>query len=145
MEGDRLMPLFFVALALGLREGEAFGLTWANVDLDRGLLHVKQQVQPKRGGGFEFADPKTASSRSTLELTENQVSMLTAHRKALAKERLAAGSDWEDYDLLFPSTRGTPLSASNVRRNFNMILDSAGFAGAGFMTGASRQRPGWRT
>jgi integrase len=109
MEGDRLMPLFFVALALGLREGEAFGVRWSDVDLDRGLLHVRQQVQPKRGGGFEFVEPKTKASKSTLELTKGQIQMLRRHRRDLAEERLAAGSEWDDYDLVFPSERGTRL------------------------------------
>ncbi len=34
MNDDRLMPLFFVGFALGLREHEAFGLRWADVDLE---------------------------------------------------------------------------------------------------------------
>jgi integrase len=125
MEGDRLI---FVGLALGLREGEAFGVRWSDLDLDpqRGLLDVRQQVQPKRGGGFEFVEPKTKASKSALELTRGQVGILLKHRRAMLKERLSAGSEWEDYDLVFPSEHGTPLSASNVRKHFNAICDRAG-------------------
>jgi integrase len=125
MEGDRLMALFFVGLALALREGEAFGLRWSDVDLKRGLVHIRHQVQPKRGGGFEFDDPKTLASIATLELTKNQVAILRRHRREQAKERLIAGSEWMDYDLVFPSAIGTPYSASNVRRRFNKICEQA--------------------
>ena|SRR5437867_132490 len=126
MEGDRLVPLFFVPLALGLREGEAFGVRWSDVDLDRGLLHVRQQVQPNRGRGFEFVEPKTKASKSTLELTRGQIEMLRRHRLSLVEERLAAGSEGEDYDLVFPSERGTPLGASNVKRYFDAVCQRAG-------------------
>jgi integrase len=34
-----------VALALGLRQGEALGLTWRDVDLDEGVLRVRRSVQ----------------------------------------------------------------------------------------------------
>jgi integrase len=124
MEADRLMPLFFVGLALGLREGEAFGLRWDDVDLDQGTLVVSKQIQ-RVAGGYEFVDLKTEASRATLELTPGQVAMLKAHRRRLVKERMLAGSEWEDLNLVFPTPRGTPLDASNVRRYFHRICDQA--------------------
>ncbi|WP_130176972.1 tyrosine recombinase XerC [Cryobacterium sp. SO1] len=41
----RLRTLFLVAYAFGLRRGELFGLRWADLDLDGGLLHVRQTLQ----------------------------------------------------------------------------------------------------
>jgi len=35
-QGDRLEALYSVALSLGLRQGEALGLRWQDIDLDRG-------------------------------------------------------------------------------------------------------------
>ena len=40
VQGDRLEALYTVAVALGLRQGEALGLRWEDVDLDRGELRV---------------------------------------------------------------------------------------------------------
>ena len=37
-----------VALALGLRPGEALGLCWRNVDLDKGTLLIRVQLQRQR-------------------------------------------------------------------------------------------------
>lgn len=37
-----------VALALGLRQGEALGLKWENVDLEKGILRVRRnRLRPK--------------------------------------------------------------------------------------------------
>ena len=43
--GHRLGALFTVAVALGLRHGEALGLRWRDVDLETGVLHVRQALQ----------------------------------------------------------------------------------------------------
>jgi integrase len=40
VRGDRLEALYGVALALGLRQGEALGLRWDDVDLDARRLSV---------------------------------------------------------------------------------------------------------
>ena len=41
VKGDRLEALFTVALACGLRRGEALGLRWRDVDLEAGILSVR--------------------------------------------------------------------------------------------------------
>ncbi|GGU32794.1 hypothetical protein GCM10010274_19820 [Streptomyces lavendofoliae] len=42
---DRLYAAFVLAIAMGLRRGELIGLRWADVDLDRRVLCVRQQIQ----------------------------------------------------------------------------------------------------
>ncbi len=45
VRSDRLVALYSVALSLGLRQGEALGLRWEDVDLDAGTISVRKQVQ----------------------------------------------------------------------------------------------------
>ena len=47
------------ALALGLRQGEALGLRWADVDLDHATLTVRQALQRRRGQGLVLVPPKS--------------------------------------------------------------------------------------
>ena len=49
-----------VALALGLRQGEALGLPWSAVDLDAGTLAVRQARQRQVGNGLVIVRPKAA-------------------------------------------------------------------------------------
>ena len=44
-EGDRFYALYVLAITCGLRQGELLGLTWENVDLDKGTLQVRYQLQ----------------------------------------------------------------------------------------------------
>ncbi|MEW2377522.1 site-specific integrase [Micromonospora sp. NPDC047812] len=46
--GQRNGVRFALALALGLRKGEALGLKWRRVDLDKGLLRTPRQLQRHR-------------------------------------------------------------------------------------------------
>jgi integrase len=45
-EGDRLGPLFLVALAVGLRLGEALGLRWSSHDFDSRLRCRSPEAPP---------------------------------------------------------------------------------------------------
>ena len=38
-------PRWSIALSLGMRQGEALGLLWDDVDLDEGVLRVRRSVQ----------------------------------------------------------------------------------------------------
>ncbi|WP_053057784.1 tyrosine-type recombinase/integrase [Rubrobacter aplysinae] len=123
--GDRLECLYVVSLTIGLRAGEALGLKWSDIDLEEGKLRVSRQLQRMRdGGGLVFSEPKNASRR-TVDLPERTVEALKLHRRRQAEERLIADS-YGDQDLVFATTRGTPLDAQNVvNRSFKPLLKRA--------------------
>jgi integrase len=58
----RLYALFAVGGAVGLRKGELLALQWSDVDLDEGLVHVRQNVQRLPELGLVYGRPKTARS-----------------------------------------------------------------------------------
>ena len=47
-------------------------------------------------------------------------------RKRQATQRLKAGEDWQDNNLVFSTRTGTELAAGNVRRSFRAITQAAG-------------------
>jgi integrase len=124
--GDRFEALYVLSLTTGLRMGEALGLRWSYVDLDAMTLRVSRQLQRVRdGGGLVFGEPKN-TSRRTIDLPQRAVEALSAHRKRQMEE-LRAGSEWQDYGLVFASGKGTPLDAQNiVNRHFKPLLKRAG-------------------
>ncbi|CAA0094393.1 Uncharacterised protein [Mycolicibacterium vanbaalenii] len=66
-ESHRLYALWAVALAMGLRRGEALGLAWNDVDLDRGRLTVRLALD--RVDGQLRLDPvKTDASVAVLPI-----------------------------------------------------------------------------
>jgi integrase len=89
--GGRLEALYSVARAVGLRRGEALGLRWQDVDLDKRTLTVIQTVQ-RVNGKLQFLEPKTQRSRRTINIPETVAAALRLHRKRQSEERLAGGS-----------------------------------------------------
>jgi integrase len=131
--GDRLEALYTVAVAIGLRQGEALGLRWQDIDLDRGLLTVARQLQ-RIDGTLVLTEPKTARSRRTLQLPAVAIEALRAHKRRQLEARLAAGPAWQDSGLVFTTAIGTPLDARNVVRHFHALLARAGLPRMPFHT-----------
>ncbi len=126
IKGDRLEALYSVALGLGLRQGEALGLTWSEVDLDAGELKISQTLQ-QFGGAFHLVEPKTAKSRRTMAIPKPLLAALRAHRMRQTEERLRLGEAWQDsWGLVFTTEAGEPLDATKVTRRFQAILEKAG-------------------
>ena len=62
----------------GLRLGEALGLRWQDIDLDAGMLYVRQTRKQKEVGLYGL--PKTERSRRTVDLAPGLVSALRDHK-----------------------------------------------------------------
>ena len=123
---DRLEALYTVALALGLRQGEALGLRWQDVNLEAGTLLVRKSLQ-KQDGKFVLAEVKTDKSRRALKLPDVCTAALRTHQYRQAEERERFGSTWgNDLSLVFTELDGTPLSRFAVTRRFQRLLDLEG-------------------
>lgn len=124
--GDRLEALYVLALLTGLRAGELLGLRWTDLDLDRGELTVRQQVQ-RVAGAWLTSEPKTERGRRTLGLPSRAVEALRGRRVRQAEERLRAGAAWQESGLVFTTEIGTPIERGNIlRRSFRPLLERAG-------------------
>ena len=111
---------------LGLRQGEALGLRWKDVDLDAATLTVRVALQRQKGKGLVLVEPKSASSRRTLHLYPDLVNSLKARRTVQAKDRLRAGNQWADtYDLVFTDETGHPIDAGNDHDAWEALLKTA--------------------
>jgi integrase len=114
-----------VALSLGLRQGQALGLTWDAVDLELGTLTVRQALQRQPGKGLVFVQPKSRAGRRTITLPGPLSDALRAHRTAQLAERMAAGSLWHDDDLVFCQADGRPIDPRSDHRAWRVLLTAA--------------------
>lgn len=125
VKGERMEAFYSVAVALGLRRGEALGLRWEDVDFDAGVLYVRRSLQ-RIGKSLQFTEPKTATSRRQINLPKATVTALRAHRVRQLEGRVYVGSKWQDNDLVFCTGIGTPYEPNNIRRHFLRMLEQAG-------------------
>lgn len=125
VRGHRLEALFSVALAMGLRQGEALGLRWDDVDYVAGTLSVRQQLQ-RIDGKLTLVPPKTKRSRRTLVMPTMIVDRLREHEKRQVAEKLWAGSKWQESGFVFANRFGGPTQARRVIEQFHGALAEAG-------------------
>ena len=105
-EGTYMSARLHIALLAGLRQGEALGLRWKDVDFDSATLEVRNQVQ-KINGVLQLKGLKTDRSRRLIALTEGSLESLQQHRRIIQNMKLASGVSWQENDLVFPHTDGT--------------------------------------
>jgi integrase len=135
-----------IALALGLRQGEALGLKWSDVDLEAGVLRVRRsRNQPKyvhgcqkpcgRKPGYcpqkqkarpDAAPTKSRAGRRTIGLSAELTAILREHWAQQAAERTTARQLWNDEDWVFASRIGRPLSPNMDYREWKSLLVAAG-------------------
>jgi integrase len=123
-KNDRLGPLFAAALSTGLRQGELLGLFWEDIDFERNTVRVRRALQ-RVDGKPTFVEPKSESSRRTITLPAVAMAAFRAQRTWQLEQRLAAGDRWQEWGLVFTSSKGTPLDGPNVNHHLQKVLKQA--------------------
>jgi integrase len=133
LRGDPLHAPILLAATTGMRRGEVLGLRWRDTDLDAGRVAVRQTLAAVRDVDGQvgrhvlvFGEPKTAKGRRTVPLPPQTVAVLRAHRKAQAAERLLAGADYRDHDLVFAEPDGSPIHPDKFRKRFEIRIGRSG-------------------
>jgi integrase len=123
IRGERFEPIYVLAIATGMRQGELLALRWTDVDLDSGTVTIRHTLELRTRA---LAEPKTENARRTLRIGTEALAVLRDHRRRQVAERLSAGPAWQDGDFVFTTSRGTALDSANVTRRFQASLDHAG-------------------
>jgi integrase len=124
VNGDRMHALWWLIALRGLRRGEAAGLRWVDVDLNRRLVMIVQQ-RVAFGRTVAVGPPKTTASRRTIALDRTTVRILREHRRRQQSEQAAAGTAWQDSGYVFTTPVGAPLHPDYVTRRFHRLVELA--------------------
>lgn len=117
-----------VAVTTGLRPGEMLGLRWEDVNLDEGVLRVRQALHQSRGqgrAGLTTGTLKTERSRRALRMPAPARAALRALRRSQAGEQLALGCHYEGSGLVFADNAGRARWPQQVAREFARLCDEA--------------------
>src|SRR4051794_5425008 len=109
----------------GQTQSEALALRWADVDIEHGTLTVRRGVHRVSGRGLVYEEPKADRSRRTLALPTPLVEALRAHRAAQLENRMAAGPEWAEQDLVFAQPNGKAIERKSDWRAWKALLREA--------------------
>ncbi|MFD7551006.1 tyrosine-type recombinase/integrase [Streptomyces sp. NPDC059816] len=111
---DRYRVLVEIGAGLGLRQGEAFGLSLDDFDFDEGVVHIRRQIKMVRAS-LCFALPKGRKARD-VALPSSVVE--AARRYATAFPSVPVTMAWDD-----PRQPETPVEAKHRRpRTYNLLV-----------------------
>lgn len=135
-----------IALALGLRQGEALGLRWEDIDLEHLVIRVQgTRLRPIYGHGCdgscgkaagfcpqrvrvnpEVGETKSQAGRRVIGMPEELAALLVTHRDAQAEHRRIARQLWEEGGWLFTDPRGRALNLNSDYREWKALVEAAG-------------------
>jgi integrase len=116
----RTAMLLRLILACGLRKGEAMGLRWQDIDLEAGLLSIRQVWAAGPHGG-RLTTPKTAGSKRTVPIPLATLKRLREYHTHWV-ELLGAAPRW-----VFPGDNpDKPLTPNSPNRALHRIVARLG-------------------
>ena len=118
----RFGPLYAFAIGSGCRQGEILGLRWDDVDLNARTVRIAGQLSRSR----ELAEVKTDRGRRTFGLPELALYALRAQKAQQVRDRLAAGSGWQDDGYVFTMRDGQPVGWRGLDDAFVRAQERAG-------------------
>jgi integrase len=138
-----------IALAVGLRQGEALGLRWPDIDEAACALTVRRnRLRPRWKHGCatpcghqhaghcpqrvslreETGATKSKAGNRIIGLPDELVTLLQRHRTEQDQERATAAELWHDTGYVFTTPTGQPLNMRTDHREWKLLIARAGVA-----------------
>ena len=124
---------WLAALVLGIRQGEALGLAWADVHLDvpEPWLRIRQAQVKDAKGQLTLGPVKSAAGERSIPLIEPVLSALAAHREQSGGDGLVWGprgnrADYNEWHRILESAGVEKAPPHGARGTAATLLDMLG-------------------
>ena len=125
IKGHKFERMFLLAVFTGMRQGEILGLWWDAVDLNRGTIKIKRQLQLIKGE-YKIVTTKNSKPR-TISPAGYVMDLLRAQQKAQLEQKLKAGQIWSNPEgYVFTNEVGQHVSRCTLYASFKNVLETAG-------------------
>ncbi len=126
-EGTYLAARLHIAIICGLRQGEALGLRWQDIDFDNGTIQVRNQMQLVDNLPV-LTRLKTDRSYRTVVLTQDSAESLLAHKQIISSWSIKTDVQWQSLELVFPKRNGDARSPKTDYAEWQKALKLCGIA-----------------
>jgi len=126
--------LYLVTLFTGMRQGEVLGLSWDDVDFERGTISIHQQLRKLKGqgNGYELARPKDGDSR-LIKPAAAVMDLLRQQQQRQYDMMKIADCAWHNPDnLVFTNEMGGHLVHVTVYKAYKSIMKEIGIPNTRF-------------
>ena len=128
--GTQIDAFVHISVSLGLRKGEVFGLRWRDIDLEEGVIYVRENRGSRRafteggniGTRMVTGGLKTKASQRKLRLTNIVMLALMRHKDLLKSQ----GRTIQPDDFVVLGVRGKPMHEASLYKLYNKICAENG-------------------
>ena len=121
VQGDPIEPAVYLGLFLGLRRSEVVGLRWKDVDMENGIVHIRNTVVRFRTVS-EQEKTKSKASKRDLFMPDALKAYLQKLWEKQEEERKLTGRKFSGDEHLCQWPDGTTYLPDYVSRRFEKVL-----------------------
>ena len=122
VKGDPVEPAVYLGLFLGLRRSEVVGLRWKDVDMENGIVHIRNTVV-KFSTISELEKTKSRASKRDLYMPNALKEYLQTVWDRQEKERQLTGRTYSEDEHICQWADGTVFQPDYVSRRFAKLLE----------------------
>lgn len=118
--------LIYIILYTGIREGEAAGLKWSDIDFDNRIMHVEREVVYIPKQGIRVTPPKSINSIRDVYIPEvlcGKLKKYKTYQNKIIKER---DDLYNDEGYIITQFDGSPVHASSIRKSIKRVSEYCG-------------------
>ena len=125
---DKIKFKVAIALAIftGARLGELAGLSWSDIDLNNGIIHINRSSQYISELGVFTKIPKTENSIRDIAIPDFVVSLLSDYRIWYDNQNFVCNDLNSNLECLFMQSNGKPMHPSTISKWFKKFIKDIG-------------------
>ena len=113
----------YILIDTGCRRGELMGLQWSNVDLDKGIMMIKQALLYTKAKGVYVGPPKTGRPRAVC-LAPETIVVLKKWKTEQLRTKILHGNIWQDTGFVFTKDDGTVMHPDSITDWLNKFSEA---------------------
>ncbi len=130
-EEPRAVLLIYLFTLSGIREGEAAGLKWQDIDFDNNIMHIEREAMYIPKEGLRITPPKSATSTRDIVIPNALCEKLKAYKVIQDKDIADRESLYHDEGYIITQFNGAPVHAKTIR---NWIKKACAFCDVPYVT-----------
>ena len=113
----------YILIDTGCRRGELMGLQWSNVDLDKGIMMIKQALLYTKAKGIYVGPPKTGRPRAVC-LAPETIAVLKKWKTEQLRTKIRHGDVWQDTGFVFTKDDGSAMHPDSITDWLNKFSEA---------------------
>ena len=113
----------YILIDTGCRRGELMGLQWHCVDLDKGIMMIKQALLYTKDKGVYVGPPKTGRPRAVC-LAPETIEVLKKWKAEQLRAKIRHADIWQDTGFIFTKDDGAAMHPDSITDWLNKFSDA---------------------